>query len=487
MEIFFIKALQLILCFCILILLHEGGHFFFAKLFKTRVEKFYLFFNPKFHIFSTYDTWFRRLIGKAPVPEKEVTDENGNKHKEKEYVGTEYGLGWLPLGGYCAISGMVDESMNTEQMKQPEQPWEFRAKPAWQRLLIMAGGVMVNFVLALFIYAMILFVWGDTYTPIKDIAYGFKYNESAQQLGFRDGDIPLRTDAQAFDRFTADVFRDLSEAKSVTVLRDGHEVTFSLPGDLNLLDMLQSQPVFMAPLSPSVIDSVLAGTPADLAGIRKGDRLIGLNGKALSTWNEFDFRMNDLQSSIAAYRKEQDVRMADSLSRITVVVQHAVTDRPDTLAVTLNAEGMMGIVKQNALMSYPTVTRTYGFWESFPAGIAHGWEVLCGYVDDLKYLFTADGAKSIGSFGTIGSLFPASWDWLRFWELTAFISLMLAFVNFLPIPALDGGHIFFLLCEVVTRRKLSTKFMERAQMVGMWFLFALMAYAIFNDFARFVF
>lgn len=457
METFLIKTLQLLLCFAILILLHEGGHFFFAKLFKVKVEKFCLFFDP-------WKSW-----------------------KLFTWHGTDYHIGWLPLGGYVKISGMIDESMDTEQLKQPVQPWEFRAKPAWQRLLIMVGGVLVNFLLALFIYAMILFAWGDTYTPIEKMDKGFKFNTAAQQLGFRDGDIPLRTDEVEFDRFTGSVYRDISEAKSVTVLRDGKEVKLLLPGDLNLLDMLQSEPPFAQPYAPGLIDSVTAGSPALKAGIKAGDRLAAFNGKAMTTWNDFDLAMNDLQSSLKAYREQGNKRMVDSLSHVTLVVTHAGSAKLDTLAVVLNAEGMMGIVKHNVLTDYPTVTREYGFFESFPAGISHGWNVLCGYVDDLKYLFTADGAKSIGSFGTIGSMFPAQWDWLRFWELTAFISLMLAFVNILPIPALDGGHVLFLLFEVITRRKPSDKFMERAQLVGMWFLIALMAYAIFNDVLRFVF
>lgn len=457
MEIFLIKTAQLLLCFALLILLHEGGHFFFAKLFKVKVEKFCLFFDP-------WKSW-----------------------KLFTWRGTDYHIGWLPLGGYVKIAGMIDESMDKEQLKQPVKPWEFRAKPAWQRLLIMVGGVLVNFLLALFIYAMILFTWGDTYTPIENYTHGFKYNETAQQLGFRDGDIPLRTDSKKFDRFDADIYRDLSVAKSVTVLNNGKEQTFSLPGDLNLLEMLQAQPPFVAPLMPAVIDSVLPNSPASRAGIAAGDELVRFNGELTQTWNDFNLHISDLQNTITAYREQGDERMADSLSHINVTVVHAGQTVFDTISLTLNAQLQMGIIKHNVLADYEQVTREYGFFESFPAGISHGWDVLCGYVSDLKYVFTADGAQSIGSFGTIGSLFPAQWDWLRFWELTAFISIMLAFVNILPIPALDGGHVLFLLYEVITRRKPSDKFMERAQIVGMCFLFALMAYAIFNDLLRFVF
>lgn len=458
MEAFLIKTLQLILCFALLILLHEGGHFFFAKLFKVRVEKFCLFFDP-------WKSW-----------------------KIFSFRGTDYHIGWLPLGGYVKISGMIDESMDVEQMKQPVQPWEFRAKPAWQRLLIMVGGVLVNFLLALFIYAMILFAWGDTYVPIEKMNEGFKYNEQAHKLGFRDGDIPFRTDEKTFERYNVDIYRDLSEAHSVTVLRQGKEMTFALPGDLDMLKMLKAQPPFIAPLATAVIDSVAAGSPAERAGIKAGDRLLALNGTELETWNEFDLQMSDINSSLKTYREDNNKTMTDSLSRVTMVVQHAAGPAvPDTLSLVLDEQGKAGFFKHLPFADYPKKTRTYGFFESFPAGCAHGWDVLCGYVDDLKYLFTADGAQSLGSFGTIGSLFPAQWDWLRFWELTAFISLMLAFVNILPIPALDGGHVLFLLYEVITRRKPSDRFLEIAQTIGMWLLFALMAYAIFNDLLRFVF
>jgi regulator of sigma E protease len=458
METFLIKTLQLLLCFALLILMHEGGHFFFAKLFKVKVEKFCLFFDP-------WKSW-----------------------KLFSWRGTDYHIGWLPLGGYVKIAGMIDESMDTEQMKQPEQPWEFRAKPAWQRLLIMVGGVLVNFLLALFIYAMILFARGDTYTPIRHIEHGFKYSAAAQALGVRDGDIPLRTDEKTFDRFDmGNVYRDISEARRITVLRQGREVTFALPGDLSLLDMLRDEPPFMLPLAPGLIDSVSAGGPAAQAGIHGGDRLLAMGETAMTTWNDFDLYMNDRQQSIAAYQEEGNAAKVDSLRQLTMVVSHAATNTVDTVALRIKEDGTIGIYKHLPFADYATVTREYGFFESFPAGVRHGWNVLCGYVDDLKYVFTADGAKSIGSFGTIGSLFPAQWDWYRFWELTAFISLMLAFVNILPIPALDGGHVLFLLVEIITRRKPGDKFLERAQMVGMTLLLLLMAYAIFNDLLRFVF
>lgn len=456
MEIFFIRALQLILCFMLLVVLHEGGHFLFAKIFKVRVEKFCLFFDPWFTLF---------------------------KFKPKK-SDTTYALGWLPLGGYVKISGMIDESMDTEQMKQPVKPWEFRAKPAWQRLFIMIGGVLVNFLTALVIYAMVLFTWGDTYVPLRNMTDGLKYNEMAQSVGFSDGDIPLRTDAVELERMDGDMFRAISEAHSVTVLRDGKEVTFSLPGDLSLLEMLKDQPRFAEVLMPSRIDSVTAGGVADKAGIRAGDELIGYNGQAFSTWNEYAVVRGSIADVLAQGNAADSLKMRQA----SLVVRRAETGMTDTLNVMLGKDYMLGIAwNLPTATRYESVTRTYGFFESFPAGAIHGWKVLTGYVDDLKYIFTAEGAKSVGSFGAIGSMFPAVWDWQRFWELTAFISLMLAFMNILPIPALDGGHVFFLLVEVIMRRKPSDKFMERAQTVGMTLLLLLMAFALFNDFRNFLF
>ena len=456
MEIFFIRALQLILCFMLLVVLHEGGHFLFAKIFKVRVEKFCLFFDPWFTLF---------------------------KFKPKK-SDTTYALGWLPLGGYVKISGMIDESMDTEQMKQPVKPWEFRAKPAWQRLFIMIGGVLVNFLTALVIYAMVLFTWGDTYVPLRNMTDGLKYNEMAQSVGFRDGDIPLRTDAVELERMDGDMFRAISEAHSVTVLRDGKEVTFSLPGDLSLLEMLKDQPRFAEVLMPSRIDSVTAGGVADKAGIRAGDELIGYNGQAFSTWNEYAVVRGSIADVLAQGNAADSLKMRQA----SLVVRPAETGMTDTLNVMLGKDYKLGIAwNLPTATRYESVTRTYGFFESFPAGAIHGWKVLTGYVDDLKYVFTAEGAKSVGSFGAIGSMFPAVWDWQRFWERTAFISLMLAFMNILPIPALDGGHVFFLLVEVIMRRKPSDKFMERAQTVGMTLLLLLMAFALFNDFRNFLF
>lgn len=465
MDTALIKALQLILSLSILVVLHEGGHFFFSKLFKVKVEKFYLFFDPYFHLFSTKDKWITRIFPKL---------------KKNE---TEYGVGWLPFGGYVKIAGMIDESMDTEQMKQPVQPWEFRAKPAWQRLFIMIGGVLVNFLLALFIYSMVLFAWGEEYLPMKQLTQGFQFNEQAEKLGFRDGDRLLAADGVPFERWDANVYRTLTESQVITVERDGRTLDIQLTEELDLLKMLKEQPPFMAPVVPSVIDSVLPGLPAAEAGIKKGDRILAVDGTAVTTWSDFDYLMAKKSDVLAAGCSPAD---SARLRQMQVVFQAEGSAVVDTVTLQLSKDYMLGIVKKS-LFDYCTLAHNeYGFWESFPAGISHGMTVLSGYVSDLKYMFTSEGVKNVGSFGTIGSIFPATWDWQSFWEITAFLSLMLAVMNILPIPALDGGHVLFLIAEMIMRRPPSQKFMERAQMVGLALLMGLMLLACYNDIVKFL-
>ena len=439
----------------LLVLLHEGGHFFFAKLFGVRVDKFYLFFDPSIW------KWDGSLF----------------KFKPKN-SDTQYGVGWLPLGGYCKIAGMIDESFDTEQMKQPEQPWEFRAKPAWQRLLIMIGGVLVNFLLALFIYSQILFWWGDTYIPVKDMTLGMKFNSEAKALGFQDGDILLGTDKGAFKDFSADLYRDISEAHRVDLIRGGKQMSLQLPGDLNLLGMLKAEPSFVRPLIPAEIDSVMADSPAAAVGLQKGDKIVAINGKPVDSYNEFTDQIGVLTDMLSAAKTSED---SLKIRTATIVVSRAQTD---TLSVVLTSDLKVGFFVKTIAGIYEPYTREYGFFESIPAGIAYGWNVLAGYVGDMKYVFTADGAKSLGGFGAIGSLFPPMWDWYLFWKMTAFLSIILAFMNILPIPALDGGHVLFLIYEMITRRKPSETFMIRAEYVGFGILILLMVVANLNDVLR---
>ena len=445
----------------LLVLLHEGGHFFFAKLFGVRVDKFYLFFDPSIW------KWDGSLFKWKP---------KGSD--------TQYGVGWLPLGGYCKIAGMIDESFDTEQMKQPEQPWEFRAKPAWQRLLIMIGGVLVNFLLALFIYSMILFYWGDTYIPVKDMTLGMKFNQEAKALGFQDGDILLGTDKGTFKEFSADLYRDLSEATRVDLIRDGKEMSLTLPGDLNLLGMLKAEPSFVRPLIPAVIDSVMADSPASECGLQQGDEIIAINDKPVDSYNEFTDQIGILEDMMTAAKSQADSLKIRTATLVVSRADESGAKRVDTLAVTLSPELKVGFFVKTIAGIYEPYTREYGFFESIPAGIAYGWNVLAGYVGDMKYVFTADGAKSLGGFGAIGSLFPPMWDWYLFWKMTAFLSIILAFMNILPIPALDGGHVLFLVYEMITRRKPSETFMIRAEYVGFGILILLMVVANLNDILR---
>ena len=444
------------LAISLLVLLHEGGHFFFSKLFGVRVEKFYLFFDPS--------VW--------------KWDGSIFKWKPKN-SDTQYGMGWLPLGGYCKIAGMIDESFDTEQMQQPEQPWEFRSKPAWQRLLIMIGGVLVNFLLALFIYAMILFHWGDTYIPVQNMTLGMKFNSEAKAYGFKDGDILVGTEKGVFKDFSADLYRQISEAQRVDIIRGGKAMAISLPGDLNLLNMLKADPSFVRPLIPATVDSVMAGSPAAAIGMQKGDRIVALNGKAVDSYNEFGDQIARLSDVMAVAKSHEDSMKVRQAS-----IVFARGEKTDTVSIVLTPELTVGFYVQALGGLYKPVTTEYGFFESIPAGIKYGWNVLVGYVDDLKYVFTADGAKSLGGFGAIGSLFPPMWDWYMFWKMTAFLSIILAFMNILPIPALDGGHVLFLVYEMITRRKPSEQFLLRAEYVGFGILILLMVVANLNDILR---
>lgn len=445
METFLIRALQLILSLSILVVIHELGHFMFARLFKIRVEKFYIFFDPWFSLF---------------------------KYKPKNSE-TEYGVGWLPLGGYCKIAGMIDESMDTEQMKQPAQDWEFRSKPAWQRLLVMAGGVMMNFLLALIIFSMVLFVYGERYVALKDMTYGMKFNEQAQQIGFRDGDILKSADGKTLERFNGDMMRDLLEAKEVVVTRDGKDVSIMMP-ELSMVKVIKQDPPFLMPLRPNVVEDIEKGGSFDKLGIQKGDSLLAFNGQPIHSGNEFLQQM-----SAMALQAELDKKKDFSFDLV-----YSRAGLRDTIRVTTNDHYKVGVIIATPL--YKETVKDYSFFASIPAGISWGWNTMKGYVSDLKYLFSKEGAQSIGGFGTIATLFPTQWDWYRFWYMTGFISIILAVMNILPIPALDGGHILFLLYEVITRRKPSDKFLEYAQIVGMIILFGLLIYANLNDVIRFL-
>lgn len=451
MEIFLIKLLQFLLSISLLVLLHEGGHFFFSKLFGVRVEKFYLFFDPWFHIFE----W---------------------KPRNSD---TKYGIGWLPLGGYCKIAGMIDESFDTKQMASEPQPWEFRSKPAWQRLLIMIGGVLVNFLLALFIYSMIMFTWGESYYKVSDMTMGMKFNSAAKELGFQDHDILLGTDKGTFRDFTPDLYRGLADGTRADIIRDGKRMSITLPGNLNLLDMIKSEPAFVRPFIPAKIEDVMKDSPAAKAGIAKGDVILALAGRQVDSWNEYNDVSGRLQDMLATATTTAD-SMKVRNTQVVVKRKNSI----DTIAITLTPDLKMGVYQASLGSFYKITTDRYGFLESFPAGIRYGISVLKGYVGDMRYMFSADGAKSLGGFGAIGNMFPAEWDWYLFWKMTAFLSIILAFMNILPIPALDGGHVLFLLYEIITRRKPGEKFLVVAEYIGISLLLLLMVVANLNDILR---
>lgn len=451
METFLIRALQLIMSLSLLVIIHEGGHFLFARLFKVRVEKFCLFFDPWFTLF---------------------------KFKPKN-SDTEYGIGWLPLGGYVKISGMIDESMDTEQMKQPAQPWEFRSKPAWQRLLIMVGGVLFNFLLALFIYSMILFAWGDQYVPIQKTPLGLEFNETAKAVGFRDGDILISADGKEFLRYDSDLISRIADAREVTVLRNGEKASVFIPEDM--MQRLMADSVRFATFRyPYVVDSLTVGAPAMQAGLQKGDSIIAVDGKPVS--------LSDFRQTLLDRKENAAALMKDSIDPRQITLTYARAGVIDTLTLRADSAYMIGVAASNQMdRLLPVVKKEYGFFESFPAGARLGIQTLKGYVNNMKYIFSKEGAKQLGGFGTIGSIFPATWDWHQFWYMTAFLSIILAFMNILPIPALDGGHVLFLFYEIIARRKPSDKFMEYAQMTGMVLLFGLLIWANFNDILRFFF
>ena len=439
METFLIKALQLITSLSILVLVHEFGHFLFARIFKVRVEKFYLFF----------DAWFSLF-----------------KFKPKN-SDTEYGIGWLPLGGYCKISGMIDESLDKEQMALPPKPYEFRSKPAGQRLLIMTAGVIFNFLLALFIYSMVLFHWGDTYLPIKNVTTGMEFSSTFKNIGFIDGDILLKADDIMLERFDESSLRKVVEAKTVTVLRNGKETTIDIPSDM-MKRILRDKEGVAYYRFPMIISEVISPSAIE-AGFKESDRILCVNGVNTIAYSDVT---NELQANKG---KTIDIEVLRNGQQVM-------------LNASVDTAGFLGISgEKNPNNIFETVIVKYNFFSSFPAGIKLGVNTLKGYVNDMKYVFTKEGAKSVGGFGAIGNLFPASWNWRKFWMNTAFLSIILAFMNILPIPALDGGHVMFLLYEVVARRKPGDKFLEYAQITGMILLFSLLIFANGNDILRFFF
>ncbi len=566
METFLIKAAQLILALAILIIIHEFGHFLFARIFGVKVEKFYIFFNPvrslfkwkpKKHVGSLSNIKFlseqgereyrtdeayekaaaeyakaeeklRQLEGKqeqslfsrlnpfassSSASQAEIYDarlkasEAEKKLKEQEALkieldrtayqeekkmsrwnrfwrNTEYGVGWVPLGGYCKIAGMIDESMDTEQMKRPAQPWEFRSKPAWQRLLIMIAGVLFNFLLAILIYAGIVYFTGEKYVPVNKAQMGMAFSPAAHEAGFRDGDIPLSADGKELDN-PAEARVAMMEAKNVEVLRDGKKVNVRIPSDfmLRLNEEVtdgKTNIAFMTYRFTTRVLQTMKGEGAEKAGIRPMDEIIAINDEATPTLVEF---LDSLQ-----WHSGETVMMTVVRPRSgNGTVARKFGEAGDTLRipVELNDNAKMGIgLEIDPANFYPVKEKHYTIFSAVPRGIEMGTDKLTSYASSMKLVFTKEGAKSVGGFGALGSIFPEKWDWIAFWNIAAFISIALAFMNILPIPALDGGHVLFLLYEVITGRQPSQKFLETAQMIGMFLLIGLLLYANLMDIVR---
>lgn len=442
-----VRVLQLILSLSILVVVHEFGHFMFAKMFGARVEKFYLFFNPYFSL-------FKKKIGE-----------------------TVYGIGWVPFGGYVKISGMIDESMDTEQMKQPPQPWEFRSKPAWQRLLIMVGGVMMNIVLAFVIYVGLSYNYGESYIAASDVKNGYAYSELAQEIGFRNGDRIISVNGKSFEGENySDIIAEIifSGTSDVVVERDGKRMDIAITEEFTPRILKSTEPLLSLRI-PFAIDSVLDGSAAHNAGLMKGDSLLSVNGERMVYRDEF----------ISAFTSS----VGDSLT-IGLLRDSCGTSMLKEVSMVIPEDGRIGVFSTiDITQYYPITVKKYSFLESIPQGFKRASDEIDNYIKQLKLIFTpqTEAYKSVGSVISMGKFFPTEWDWLRFWNITALFSIMLAVLNILPIPALDGGHVVFLLYEVITRRKPSDRFMNIAQTIGMLLLFALIILTLGNDILKLIF
>ncbi|MFL2666122.1 MAG: RIP metalloprotease RseP [Flavobacteriaceae bacterium] len=436
--IFLIKAIQLILSLAIIVILHELGHFIPAKYFKTKVEKFYLFFDWPY-------TLFKKKIGE-----------------------TEYGIGVLPLGGYVKIAGMIDESMDTEHLNKEPEPWEFRSKPAWQRLIIMLGGITVNLILGFAIYMMIAFVWGKTILTNENLPGGFEVSELVQPYGFKDGDKILQVDGEDLENIIdINKFLFLRDVSEVRVQHyDGTRENILVPEDIGTIMFTNGVMRPFTPLVQPILDSISPNSPAENAGLKSGDKIVRVNGNEIIKWQNF-----------------AELVKANTSPNINIEIERE--NEIISNIIPLNEENKIGVT-----VLLPKIIPTkleYSFFESFSEGYNIAYWTLADYVGQFKYVFTKEGASQLGGFGTIGKLFPATWNWQGFWETTALISIILAFMNVLPIPALDGGHVMFLFYEMITGRKPNDKFMEYAQIFGFFLLIALVLYANGMDIVRWLF
>jgi regulator of sigma E protease len=466
-----LKIVQLIVSLSLLIVVHELGHFFFARLFGMRVDKFYIFFNPSRSILRA--KWIERrwrLSWFSAAPPK-----SWSEHPDK----TEWGIGWLPFGGYCKIAGMIDESMDKEQLKQPPQPWEYRTRPAWQRILVMIGGVLFNALFAILIYWGMLFTWGEQYIANRDVAYGVHCDSLALAMGFSHGDRIVSFSGQPLERFMhihpngkmrpdAQISLIRNRAEEATVVR--HNDTLSFPIEDHYIKKLLSRRQFLfSPRYPFVLDSIPPTSHNAHAGLQTDDRIVTVETTP-ALWP-------DLRQTLLEYAGQ------------TVTLTIARHDSLLTLPAAVNDEGQIGVYSRTVFEVLPVTTQHYNILSALPVGVARGCEGIMDYVKELQLIFSpkTEAYKSVGSFITIANIFPGEWNWYSFWEICGMLSIMLAVLNILPIPALDGGHLLFALYELVARRKASDKVVEIAQWFGFLFLIALMLLAFGNDIIRYVF
>ena len=460
------QIIGLIASLSFLVFTHELGHYFFARIFKVRVEKFYLFFNPGFSILRAkkYDgKWhFSFFSSKSPADFDEHPDV------------TEWGIGWLPLGGYCSIAGMVDETTKPGELPAEPQPWEYRTKPAWQRLFIITGGVLVNFLSALVLYVVILFTWGEDFIPMQNAKYGFYFSKAAQEAGFQNGDQILSADGVTYEKLgdlTSYVLIDDCQRVKVLRMKADTNVADTVTVYLNasfpkkIIGSEKSEQFFCQFNVPYVADSVIKDSPAEKAGLRKDDSVVAINGQPVFPYYDY-------------------VKTLSQMPKKSVKISYYRDNQVDTVNVVLDENGKMGVAAKGLGHYFESKHLDYGFFSSIPHGIARGFSTLGDYVKQFKLIFSKEGATQLGGFGTIGSIFPKVWDWQIFWNMTAFLAVILAFMNILPIPALDGGYILFILVEMITRRKPSDKLIGYANTIGFILLFALLIYANGLDILR---
>lgn len=491
MEVFLIKALQLILSLSLLVFIHELGHFGFARLFKTRVDKFYLFFNPSYslvrwkkvngkwqvkwlspnlpdHLEPIVDAYGEAVLDKKgkplykPASLDVLEDDDWRKYPEN----TEWGIGWLPLGGYCKIAGMVDESMDTANMSAEPEPWEYRSKKTWQRFLIIVAGVINNFIGAVLIYSMMMYTWGESYVQVPNATLGYNYCQTALDNGFENGDRILTIDGKAiYKESEVSSLLVIDKKTNIELIRQNDTISLQLPVDFSQQMIAASERQFMALRIPFVINNVQKKSPAAVANLQSGDSIVGINGVAMSSFTDV--------SSILKKKAGDTIQI--KVARANSYYENAlIVSQQGTIGVQLNP--LDKVLKVDA--------KDYGFWQSFPAGWKKGVSVLGSYIKQFKLVASKEGVKHLGGFGAIGSLFPAQWDWIQFWSMTALLSVILAFMNILPIPVLDGGYALMLIYEMVTGRKPSDKFVEVSVTIGMILLFGLMIFANLQDILR---